>query len=129
MDPAPPVRVIVEVPKYYFVFLTHFYDSPPCIEDFQELLRQILNEMLNYPYEKVIQHVGFLIPDANLMRDKRLQQSAVSANHLTLATAEITAMLCNFFRSADLFDIDGTLPYTPHSVDQNVMVLRYVGSE
>lgn len=121
-----PPKAILETPRYYAVFLQQFLHEPPSHDDFQELLRQILNALMNMPWPQVILHIGVAIPDPNLMRDLSFEHDNARFNQLTIAAAEITALLCEFFRKAGLFKNDGTLPYTPLDIYHDIMVLDYV---
>jgi hypothetical protein len=121
-----PLNVIVEVPRYYAIFEEYFQGAVPDRADFDELLRQIVHGLMNYPFAYVMDHIGVTLPDPNLMRDKRWHQDHASLNKLSLAAGDITAMLYRFFNSANLVGDDGTLPYTPRNIHPDIMLLDYV---
>jgi len=122
-----PRSVILEVPPYYALFQRCLNIQLPLpVEDFQEVMRQLIYEHMNYPADKVRLAVGFLIPDVNLMRDPRLRVDPVLVSQLFLATEALAAMLCSHFKFHDLVDVDGTVPYTPRNIHHDIVILDYV---
>ena len=121
-----PLNVILEVPQYYAIFRQYFPGTLPDREDFDEVLRQVLHALLNHPWDYVLAHIGVTIPEPHLMRDVSLDKEPDRTNQLVLATADIAAALCRFFKSADFFDVNGTLPYTPRNIHSDIMLLDYV---
>jgi hypothetical protein len=121
-----PPNVIVEMPQYYAIFEQYFQKDLPVREDFDELIRQIVYGLMNYPFQHVMDHIGATLPETHLMRDQRWTVDSASLNKLSLVAGEITAKLYGFFIKADLVDDDGTLPYTPRNIHKDIMLLNFV---
>lgn len=121
-----PLNVIVNIPQYYAIFEQYFAPNLPQRADFDELIRQMVYGLMNYPWAHVMQHIGATWPDTHLMRDKRWDQDPASLNKLSLAATEITVKFYQFLVNANLVDFDGTIPYTPRNIHPDIMVLDYV---
>lgn len=122
----PPRKVILNLRPYYLEFLTFFEPLSTQLDDFQELIRQIVFELLNSPYQAVLPSVGTVIPQHHRMRDQTFSNDNSRVNQLTLATASLTATMIAELQMHGMFLWDFSLPYRPTDFTASTLVLEFL---
>jgi hypothetical protein len=121
-----PKAAILPIAHHRTRYMLSFPGSAVGKEDFEETMRQIFNEFLNYPVEEVFEKVGSTIPDVHRMREVCFQNDPHRVKQLTQVTAAITAELILELKRHDLIDVNGTVPYSPLNFFYDTVILGYL---
>ena len=120
-----PSIVIIDLAYWHREF-NQCFQTPPCDADFTEIVTQVLYQLINDPYEKVLEGVGVVFPYLHRMRDTSFVIDMTVANQLTIATVNLTSAVIADFKMRSFFTDARELPYFPKNFYGDLITLEYL---